>query len=66
MKKKEMRPVTSEERKLHQKQKIFYICKKEFSTDDDDGIASNKKYHKVRDHFHYTGNYRGAGMIFVI
>ena len=33
-----------------------YICKKGFSTDDDD----NKKYHKVQDHCHYTGKYRGA------
>ena len=31
------------------------MCKKEFSTDDD-----NKKYHKVRDHCHYTEKYRGA------
>ena len=30
--------------------------KKRFSTDDD-----NKKYHKVRDHCHYTGKYGGAG-----
>ena len=28
---------------------------KNFSTDD-----SNKKYHKVRDHCHYSGKYRGA------
>ena len=28
---------------------------KGFSTDDD-----NKNYHKVRDHYHYTGKYRGA------
>ena len=33
----------------------MYICKKVFSNDDD-----NKKYHKVRDHCHYTGKYRGA------
>ena len=31
------------------------MCKKEFSTDDD-----NKKYHKAIDHCHYTGKYRGA------
>ena len=31
------------------------MCKKAFSIDD-----NNKKYHKVRDHFHYTGKYRGA------
>ena len=53
--KKEVIPLTSEERKLHRKQKICYICKKEFSTDVD-----NKKYHKVRDHCHYTGKYAGA------
>ena len=32
-----------------------YICKKEFSTGDD-----NKKYYKVKDHCHYTGKCRGA------
>ena len=53
--KKEMTPLTSEERKLHRQQKVCYICKKEFSTDDD-----NKKYHKVRDHCHYTRKYRAA------
>ena len=35
--------------------KRCYICKKRFSTDD-----NNKKSHKVRDHCHYTGKYRGA------
>ena len=38
----------------YEKRKICYICKKGFTTDDD-----NKKYHKVRDHCHYTGKYRG-------
>ena len=47
--------LTSEERKLHRTQKVFYICKKWFSTDDD-----NKKYHKYRDNRHYTEKYRGA------
>ena len=28
---------------------------KRFSTDDD-----NKTFHKIRDHCHYTGKYRGA------
>ena len=53
--KKEMIPLTNEERKLHRKQKVCYICKKRFSTDD-----NNKKYHKVRDHCHYNGKYRGV------
>ena len=53
--KKEMIPLTKKEEKKHNKQKVCYICKKGFSTDD-----SNKKCHKVRDHCHYTGKYRGA------
>ena len=47
MKKKEMLPLTYEENRLYKKQKVCYICKKEFNTDD-----GNKKYHKVRDHCH--------------
>ena len=53
--KKEMIPLTKKEEKKHNKQEVCHICKKGFSTDD-----SNKKYHKVRDHCHYTGKYRGA------
>ena len=34
-------------------QQICYIYKKEFD-------KSDKKHHKVRDHCHYTGKYRGA------
>ena len=49
-----MIPLTDEESKFYKKHKVCYICKKIFSTDDD-----NKKYHKVRDH-HYTGKNRGA------
>ena len=44
-----------EEKKMHNKQKVCYICKKRFNTDD-----NNKKYHKVKDHCHYTGKHRGA------
>ena len=40
--------------KKHRKQKVFYICKKRFSTDDD-----NKKYYKVRDHCYCIGKYKG-------
>ena len=47
--------LTSKERKLHSKQKVCYICVKGFSTHDD-----NEKYHKVRDHCHYTGKYGRA------
>ena len=53
--KKEMIPLTKEEKDWHNQQKVCHICKKRFSTDD-----NNKKYQKVRDHCHYTGKYRGA------
>ena len=53
--KKEVMPLTYEEKKSYKKQKVCYICKKGRSTDGD-----NKKYHKVRDHCHYGGKYRGA------
>ena len=54
--KKEMTPLTKKEEKNHNKQKVCHICRREFNTDD-----SDKKYHKVKYHFHYTGKYRGAG-----
>ena len=49
--KKEMIPLTNEEKESYENQKICYMCGKEFSID--------KKY-KVRDYCHYTGKYRGA------
>ena len=58
--KKEMIPLTKKEKKMHNKPKICYICKKRFSTDDNSGVALNKKCHKVRDHCHYIGKYRGV------
>ena len=51
--KKKMIPLTKEEKIYHNKQKICYICKKEFNNND-------KKNYKVRDHCHYTGKYGGA------
>ena len=41
-----------EEQDWHNNQKVCYICKGIFKTGDD-----NKKYHKVGDHWHYTGEY---------
>ena len=48
--KKEMIPLTDEENNSYEKQKVYYIYKKEFNTvnDDDD----NKKYSKVRNYCH--------------
>ena len=53
--KKDTIPLIKQEEKHHNKQKVCYICKKEFDTDD-----SDKKRHKVKDHCHYTGKNRGA------
>ena len=53
--KKEMIPLTDKEKESYENQKICHICEKEFSTDNKD-----RKNHKVRDHCHYTGKYRGA------
>ena len=55
MKRKKMIPLTKEEKRSHRTSRRCYICKKKFSTDD-----NNKKYHKVRDHSHYTGKCTGA------
>ena len=55
MKKKEMLSSTAKDSKSYHEQKVCYVCKKGFSTDDD-----NKKIHKVKDHCHYTGKYRGV------
>ena len=53
-KKKEIIPLTGEEKKVLWRAKVCSICKKWFSIDND------KKHHKVRDHCHYTGKLRGA------
>ena len=53
--KKEMIPLTKEEKKMYHRQKRCYICKKRFRTDDD-----NKEHHRVKDHCHCTGKHRGA------
>ena len=51
--KKKMISLTTEEKVHYNKQKVCYICKKEFDNND-------KKQQKLRDHCHYTGKYRGA------
>ena len=48
--KKKIITLTNEEREAHHRQKECYICKKEFSTDNDD-----EEHHKVKDHCHYAG-----------
>ena len=56
MKKKEMIPLTDKQNKPYEKQKVCYIYKKEFRTDENDKNAF-KLYQKVRDHCHYNGKF---------
>ena len=51
--KKKMISLTTEEKVHYNKQKVCYICKKEFDNND-------KRQQKVRDHCLYTGKYRSA------
>ena len=57
--KKEMVQLTNEQQKSYKKAKVCYTCRKKFK----DKFADNKKYRKVRDHCHYTGEYRGVSRI---
>ena len=57
--KKEIIPLTNEEKEYYEKQKVSYICEKEFCTDESDR-SKFKILHKVRDHCHYTGKFREA------
>ena len=54
-----MIPLTDEEIKSYEKQKVCHICKKEFSSDKNDKNTF-KLYHKIGDHCHYTGKFGGA------
>ena len=56
---KEMIPLTNKEIKSYEKQKVCYICEKKFC-DDKNKKSEYDLYHKVRDHCHYTGKFRGA------
>ena len=60
--KKDMIPLTKEEKEDYNNQKVCYICKKEFITSDtiESSSLEGNKHYKVRDHCHYTGKYRGA------
>ena len=61
--KKEMIPLTNEEKRSYKKQKICYICENEFCTDKNNE-EEYKLHKKVRDCCHYTGKYRGAAHSF--
>ena len=54
--KKEMLPLPKEELKSHQDAKVCYIRGKRIFKK----LSKSINYRKVRDHCHYTGQYRGA------
>ena len=58
-KEKEIIPLTDKENESYEKQKVCQICKKEFITNKNDKNAF-QLYRKVRDHCHYTGEFRGT------
>ena len=47
---------TEKERKVHRDQKVCYICKRPFISDDD-------KYYNSKDHCYYTGRHLGAAHV---
>ena len=55
-KKKKMRSLTKEQQESYENEKIRYICKEKF----ENKYLKNRKYRKVRNHCHYTGEHRGA------
>ena len=56
---KEMAPLTDNKNKYYEKQKEYYIRKKEFCGDKNQKMKF-KLYKKVRDDCHYTGKFRGT------
>ena len=56
--KKDIIPLTNEEKESYENQQICYICEEEFCTNKNK--KEFKKKQKVGDHDHYTGKYRGA------
>ena len=51
-----MKLLTKEQQESYENSKICYICKEKFEKK----CLKDKKHRKVRDHCHYTGEYRGA------
>ena len=54
-----MIPLTHHQQLNYEKSKYCHICQKKFYEDGDNKHRS-ESYHKVRDHCHYAGEFRGA------
>ena len=48
--------LTIEQQESYENEKICSICKEKF----EDKYVNDRKFHKVRDHCHYAGEYRDA------
>ena len=48
-----MKFLTKEQQESYENAKVCYICKEKF----ENKYGKDKKYGKVRDHCHYTGEY---------
>ena len=59
LKKKERIPLNSNEQTHYETSKYCHICRKKFCNNENEK-SKYKLYHKVRDHDHYTGKFRGA------
>ena len=55
----EMIPLTNKKIKSYEEQKVSHICKRKFCYDNNNK-SEYDPYHNVRDHYHYTGKFRGA------
>ena len=53
-----MIPLAEEENKFYKEQETCYICNEKFCMDKDNENYKNNR--KVKDHFHYSGKFRGA------
>ena len=53
---KKIRLLTKEQHDSYENAKIYYICKEKF----ENKYLKDKKYCNVRNHSHYSGEYRGA------
>ena len=51
-----MKLLTNKQHELLENSKIYYIFKEKF----EDKFLKDKKYCKIRDHYHYTGEYRAT------
>ena len=55
-KRKTIKLLTKEQQESYENAKICYICKEKF----ENKFLKHKKYRQLRDHCHYTVEYRGA------